>query len=300
MPASLTAVLARLSEVVLGKEGQIRLALACLLARGHLLIEDIPGIGKTTLAKALALVLGLDFKRVQFTNDLLPSDVLGVSVYDAPSSAFVFHPGPVFTNVLLADEINRGTPRTQSALLEVMEEQQVSLDASTRLLPRPFFVLATQNALDQAGTYPLPESQLDRFLLRISLGYPDLDAELKLLGRSQNAGRPVLPDSLMSASEVLDLQDRVDGVRTAPALLRYVRDLLDWTRTCGRFVSGLSPRAGQALVRASRAWAFLDGRDFVLPEDVQAVFPSLAGHRLRPVDGKTVDMAAVLHAVPIP
>jgi MoxR-like ATPase len=292
--------MARLGEVVLGKSGQIRLGLACLLARGHLLIEDIPGIGKTTLAKALALVLGLDFKRVQFTNDLLPSDVLGVSVYDAPSSAFVFHPGPVFTNVLLADEINRGTPRTQSALLEVMEEQQVSLDASTRLLPRPFFVLATQNALDQAGTYPLPESQLDRFLLRISLGYPDLDAELELLGRSQNAGRPVLPDSLMNAGEVLDLQDRVDRVRTAPALLRYVRDLLDWTRTCGRFVSGLSPRAGQSLVRASRAWAFLDGRDFVLPEDVQAVFPSLAGHRLRPVDGKTVDMAAVLHAVPIP
>jgi MoxR-like ATPase len=292
--------MARLGEVVLGKEGQIRLALACLLARGHLLIEDIPGIGKTTLAKALALVLGLDFKRVQFTNDLLPSDVLGVSVYDAASAAFVFHPGPVFTNVLLADEINRGTPRTQSALLEVMEEQQVSLDASTRLLPRPFFVLATQNALDQAGTYPLPESQLDRFLLRISLGYPELDAELELLGRSQNAGRPVLPDSLMNADAVLDLQDQVDRVRTAPALLRYVRDLLDWTRTGGRFVSGLSPRAGQALVRAARAWAFLDGRDFVLPEDVQAVFPSLAGHRLRPAHGQTTDMAEVLHAVPIP
>lgn len=300
MSATLHEVMARLGEVVLGKPVQIRLALACLLARGHLLIEDIPGIGKTTLAKALAVVLGLDFKRVQFTNDLLPADVLGVSVYDAAEASFVFHPGPVFTNVLLADEINRGTPRTQSALLEVMEEQQVSLDANTRLLPRPFFVLATQNALDQAGTYPLPESQLDRFLLRISLGYPDLDAELELLGRSQNAGRPVLPDRVMGADAVLDLQDRVDGVRTAPALLRYVRDLLDWTRTGGRFVNGLSPRAGQALVRAARAWAFLDGRDFVLPEDVQAVFPSLAGHRLRPADGRVADMAGVLDAVPIP
>jgi len=289
-----------LGGVVLGKDTQLRLSLACLLARGHLLIEDIPGIGKTTVAKALAVVLGLEFKRVQFTNDLLPADVLGVSVFDAAASSFVFHPGPVFTNVLLADEINRGTPRTQSALLEVMEEQQVSLDNSTRLLPRPFFVLATQNALDQAGTYPLPESQLDRFLFRISLGYPDLDSELELLGRSQTAGRPVLPEAVSNAEEVLDLQEQVDHVRTSAALLRYVRDLLDWTRTSGRFVNGLSPRAGQALVRASRAWAFLDGRDFVLPEDVQAVFPSLAGHRLRSADGAGVDLAAILAAVPIP
>jgi len=289
-----------LGGVVLGKEMQLRLSVACLLARGHLLIEDIPGIGKTTLAKALATVLGLDFKRVQFTNDLLPADVLGVSVFDAAEASFVFHPGPVFTNVLLADEINRGTPRTQSALLEVMEEQQVSLDNSTRLLPRPFFVLATQNALDQAGTYPLPESQLDRFLFRISLGYPDLDSELELLGRSQNAGRPVLPEAVTGADEILDLQERADHVRTSTPLLRYVRDLLEWTRAGGRFVNGLSPRAGQALVRASRAWAFLDGRDYVLPEDVQAVFPSLAVHRLRPAGGAPVDMAAVLDAVPIP
>ncbi|NLW81493.1 MAG: AAA domain-containing protein [Desulfovibrionales bacterium] len=291
--------MARLSQVVLGKDVQIRLAMACLLARGHLLIEDIPGIGKTTLAKALAVVLGLDFKRVQFTNDLLPADLLGVSVFDAASASFVFHPGPVFTNVLLADEINRGTPRTQSALLEVMEERQVSQDNTTRLLPQPFFVLATQNALDQAGTYPLPESQLDRFLFRLSLGYPDTASELELLGRSHVSGRPAMPEPITDAGGVLDLQERVDLIRTSTPLLCYVRDLLDWTRTGGRFVTGLSPRAGQALVRSARAWAFLDGRDFVLPEDVQAVFPSLAVHRLRPA-GTGIDMAAILDAVPIP
>jgi len=298
--ADLGLVMARLGKVILGKEAQIRLALTCLLARGHLLIEDIPGIGKTTLAKALAVVLGLDFKRVQFTNDLLPSDVLGVSVFDAPSSSFVFHPGPVFTNVLLADEINRGNPRTQSALLEVMEERQVSQDNETRSLPSPFLVLATQNALDQAGTYPLPESQLDRFLFRISLGYPDLDSELELLGRSQAGVQPVLPSAVMNKEQVLDRQLQVDTVATSKALLRYVRDLLDWTRGGRHFVNGLSPRAGQALVRAARAWAYLDGRDYVLPEDVQAVFPSLAGHRLRATDGSVMDMAFVLDAVPIP
>lgn len=300
MSADLGLVMARLGDVILGKDVQIRLALTCLLARGHLLIEDIPGIGKTTLAKALAVVLGLDFKRVQFTNDLLPADVLGVSVFETASSSFVFHPGPVFTNVLLADEINRGTPRTQSALLEVMEERQVSLDNETRLLPNPFLVLATQNALDQAGTYPLPESQLDRFLFRISLGYPDLDSELELLGRVQAGVHTVLPTPVLNVQQVLQAQLAVDTVATSKALLRYVRDLLDWTRGGGRFVNGLSPRAGQALVRAARAWAWLDGRDFVLPEDVQAVFPSLAGHRLRTTDGAVMDMAAVLDAVPIP
>lgn len=297
---ALREVMARLDEVVLGKRSQIRLALTCLLARGHLLIEDIPGIGKTTLAKSLATVLGLDFRRVQFTTDLLPGDVLGVSVFDASSSSFVFHPGPVFTNVLLADEINRGTPRVQSALLEVMEERQVSLDSETRPLPRPFFVLATQNALDQAGTYPLPESQLDRFLFRIGLGYPDMESELELLERSQNAGRPLLLDALMNMEQVLALQDEADQVRTTRPLLRYVRDLLDWTRTGKRFVNGLSPRAGQALVRASRAWAYIDGRDYVLPEDVQAVFPSLAGHRLYSRHGAAVDASEALDAVPVP
>lgn len=297
---ALREVMARLDEVVLGKRSQIRLALTCLLARGHLLIEDIPGIGKTTLAKSLATVLGLDFRRVQFTTDLLPGDVLGVSIFDASSSSFVFHPGPVFTNVLLADEINRGTPRVQSALLEVMEERQVSLDSETRPLPRPFFVLATQNALDQAGTYPLPESQLDRFLFRIGLGYPDMESELELLDRSHNAGRPLLPDALMNTEQVLALQDEADQVRTTRPLLRYVRDLLDWTRTGERFVNGLSPRAGQALVRASRAWAYIDGRDYVLPEDVQAVFPSLAGHRLYSRHGAAVDASEALDAVPVP
>ncbi len=301
MFTSLGQARARLGDVILGKDEQIRLALACLFARGHLLIEDIPGIGKTTLAKALATVLGLEFKRVQFTNDLLPADLLGVSIFDAQTSSFAFHPGPVFTNVLLADEINRGTPRTQSALLEVMEEQQVSLDQATRPLPRPFFVLATQNALDQAGTYPLPESQLDRFLFRLSLGYPDPESELALLGRSQAAGRPVLPDPVMNADEVLLIQERVDQVRTTDPLLRYVRALLERTRS-GGFVNGLSPRAGQGLVRAARSWAFLDGRDYVLPEDVQVVFPSLAGHRLRPAGGGShgADVRALLDDVPIP
>lgn len=298
----LETVLNRVGGVVLGKKEQIRLSLTCLLARGHLLIEDIPGIGKTTLAKALASVLGLDFNRVQFTNDLLPADLLGVSVFETQSSTFVFHPGPVFTNVLLADEINRGTPRTQSALLEVMEEQQVSLDNSTRPLPRPFFVLATQNALDQAGTYPLPESQLDRFLFRLSLGYPDSASELELLGRTHEAGRPPMPEPALDAAEVLAMQDRVDAVRTAEPLLRYVRALLERTRTRGAYVNGLSPRAGQGLVRAARAWAFLDGRDFALPEDVQAVFPSLAGHRLRPAgsDPGGGDVHRLLEDVPIP
>ncbi|NCD26162.1 MAG: MoxR family ATPase [Deltaproteobacteria bacterium] len=298
MSAALNLARTRLGEVILGKDQQIRLALACLFARGHLLIEDIPGIGKTTLAKALATVLGLDFKRVQFTNDLLPADLLGVSIFDAQTSSFVFHPGPVFTNVLLADEINRGTPRTQSALLEVMEEQQVSLDRATRPLPRPFFVLATQNALDQAGTYPLPESQLDRFLFRLSLGYPDPDSELALLGRAHAAGRPMLPEPVMNAEEVLLIQEQVDAVRTTDPLLRYVRALLERTRS-GGFVNGLSPRAGQGLVRAARSWAFLDGRDYVLPEDVQMVFPSLAEHRLRPSGGH-VDVRALLDDVPIP
>ena len=299
MFTSLGQARARLGDVIFGKDEQIRLALTCLFARGHLLIEDIPGIGKTTLAKALATVLGLEFKRVQFTNDLLPADLLGVSIFDAQTSSFVFHPGPVFTNVLLADEINRGTPRTQSALLEVMEEQQVSLDQATRPLPRPFFVLATQNALDQAGTYPLPESQLDRFLFRLSLGYPDPDSELELLGRSHAAGRPVLPEPVMDAEEVLRVQDQVDAVRTTEPLLRYVRALLERTRS-GGFVNGLSPRAGQGLVRAARSWAFLDGRDYVLPEDVQMVFPSLAEHRLRPTGGHGVDARVLLDDVPIP
>lgn len=298
--AVLAQALHGLNTVILGKDRQIRLALTCLLARGHLLIEDIPGIGKTTLAKALAVVLGLDFTRVQFTNDLLPGDVLGVSVFHAASAEFVFHPGPVFTNVLLADEINRGTPRTQSALLEVMEEQQVSLDGITHVVPQPFFVLATQNALDQAGTYPLPESQLDRFLFRLSLGYPDQAAELELLGRSHAAGRPVLPEPVASAAHVVRMQDMVDSIHTSFAVLRYVRALLDYTRQHERFVHGLSPRAGQALVRAARAWAFMDNRDYVLPEDVQAVFPSLAGHRLQSKEGTGQDMSAVLDAVPIP
>jgi 4-hydroxy-tetrahydrodipicolinate reductase len=286
------AIIAAVGQTVLGKELPIRLALACLLARGHLLIEDIPGIGKTTLAKAMAEVLGLGFTRVQFTNDLLPADILGASVYK--DGAFVFHPGPIFTHILLADEINRGTPRTQSALLEAMEERQISIDGTTYPLPEPFCVLATQNAQDLSGTAPLPESQLDRFLVRIHLGYPDEAAELAILAQP----RPTFPQPLADAEAVLAMQAEVEARTTSPALLRYVRDLLQWTRQPGRFALGLSPRAGQGLVRMAKAWAYLEGRTYVIPEDVQAIFVAVTEHRLRPLDGG--DAAAVLRQVPLP
>lgn len=286
------ALIHAVGQTVLGKEPQVRMALACLVARGHLLIEDVPGIGKTTLAKALAAVLGLNFARVQFTNDLLPADILGASVWH--EGRFVFHPGPIFHHVLLADEINRGTPRTQSALLEAMEEQQVSLDGTTYPLPAPFFVLATQNAQDMAGTAPLPESQLDRFLARIHLGYPEAEAEMALL--TQPA--PQMPDPMVDAAAVLAMQSEAWACRTSPALLAYVHALLAWTREPGRFALGLSPRAGQGLVRLAKAWAYLDGRDYVIPEDVQAVFPVVAGHRLRAAT--PIPPEAILREVPIP
>lgn len=286
------ALIHAVGQTVLGKEPQVRMALACLVARGHLLIEDVPGIGKTTLAKALAAVLGLNFARVQFTNDLLPADILGASVWH--EGRFVFHPGPIFHHVLLADEINRGTPRTQSALLEAMEEQQVSLDGTTYPLPAPFFVLATQNAQDMAGTAPLPESQLDRFLARIHLGYPEAEAEMALL--TQPA--PQMPDPMVDAAAVLAMQSEAWACRTSPALLAYVHALLAWTREPGRFTLGLSPRAGQGLVRLAKAWAYLDGRDYVIPEDVQAVFPAVAGHRLRAAT--PIAPEAILREVPIP
>ncbi|MFK7604068.1 AAA family ATPase [Deinococcus sp. SM5_A1] len=290
---TLKAALAQLDGVILGKPGQIRLAVACLLARGHLLIEDQPGVGKTTLAGALARTFGLDFRRVQFTADLLPADLTGISVWDAPNSVFRFHPGPVFSEVLLADEINRATPRTQGALLEAMEERQVSEGGVTRPLPDPFFVIATQNPAVFVGTSPLPEAQLDRFLMTITLGYPDPRAERTLLetgGRSQSV-RDL--GAVLDAPTLLQMQREVDGIHAAGPLLDYLQLLARATREHPGLSVGLSPRALLALLSAARAWAYLAGRPMALPEDVQAVFPALAAHRL-PVRGLGVDVAGLI------
>ena len=285
MSNRLSPVFTQVGRIILGKEQQIRLTVACMLARGHLLIEDLPGMGKTTLAHALARTLGLDFQRIQFTSDLLPADILGVSVFDRDSSSFKFHPGPVFSQVILADEVNRATPKAQSALLEAMEEHQVTTEGATRPLPEPFFVIATQNPSHQVGTFPLPESQLDRFLMRIHLGYPDAAAERALLESRER--RDMISDltPVITTPDLLDLQMKVRGVFTAPALLDYVQALIRYTRQSSDFVNGLSPRAGLAVLNAARAWAFMDDRDEIVPEDVQAVLPSVAGHRLYPVTG---------------
>lgn len=298
------AVIDRIGNVILGKESQIRLALTCLFARGHLLIEDIPGIGKTTLAKCLARCLGLEFRRVQFTSDMLPGDILGTSVFEQEGGAFVFHPGPVFTQVLLADEINRATPKTQSALLEAMEERQVTVEGDTRPLEAPFYVIATQNPLEQAGTYPLPESQLDRFLLRTALGYPDRGAERKLL-EGQGADRELAQlEPALSGTDVLRIQGEVAEVHVSAAFLDYLQDILAFTRTAPHFHVGLSPRAGLALMAASRSWAYLAGRDHALPEDLQRVLPAVVGHRLRAREDMAEmapdRLAAVFAEVPVP
>ncbi|WP_288841445.1 MoxR family ATPase [uncultured Deefgea sp.] len=270
----------QLNQIIVGKPQAIRLALACVLAQGHLLIEDIPGVGKTTLAHALAQVLGLAFARIQFTSDLLPADLLGVSVYERHEARFQFHPGPIFTQILLADEINRATAKTQSALLEAMAERQVTLDGQTHLLPTPFFVIATQNPQQQIGTFPLPESQLDRFLLRIELGYPSPAAERALL---EGIDRQVLlqqTTALLDAEQLIAAQAAILQVTVSSALLDYVQALIAHTRRDTQFVYGLSPRAALGLVHASKAWAWLNGRSMVLPDDVQSVFVAVAGHRL--------------------
>ncbi|WP_091639931.1 AAA family ATPase [Aquisalimonas asiatica] len=288
--------------VILGKSGQVRLAVACLLAEGHLLIEDLPGVGKTTLAHTIGRLLGLEFRRLQFTSDMLPADVVGASIYDRHRARFDFHPGPVFTQLLLADEVNRATPRTQSALLEAMEERQVTTEGETRPLPTPFFVVATQNPENQVGTFPLPESQLDRFLMRISIGYPDSQAERQLLAGEDR--RHVLADTpaLLSPEALQQEQAQVRDVHASDALVAYVQSILAHTRSIPDLQHGLSPRAGQALLRAARAWAHLDGRDAVLPEDVQAVFPSVAGHRLqaRNTAAEAASPETLLAAVPVP
>ena len=300
----LKSLVDQLNTVIVGKPAQTQDCVACLLAGGHLLIEDVPGVGKTTLAHALAKTFGLQFSRVQFTSDLMPSDLSGVSIYERAKEAFVFHPGPLFAQVLLADEINRASPKTQSALLEAMEEKQVTVEGETRPLPSPFFVIATQNPHDQLGTYALPESQLDRFLMRISLGYPDRAAERNLLtGQDRREIVDALP-SLLNAAELKTLQHRVLEVHAAGPLLDYVQDLIAATRSGRWFLMGLSPRAGIAVVRAAQAQALLSGRDYVAPDDVQAILTQTIAHRLIPVAdagrGAVEQVRAMLEAVPLP
>jgi MoxR-like ATPase len=277
------AVARQVSQIVVGKDLQIRQSLVCLLAGGHLLIEDVPGVGKTTLAHALAVSLGLKFSRVQFTSDLLPADVIGISIFDREKNGFAFHPGPIFTQVLLADEINRATPKTQSALLEAMEERQVTADGVTRDLPEPFFVIATQNPTHQIGTFQLPESQLDRFLMCLSLGYPDAAAERALLMGEDRRTMLKAMHMAMHPSELSTAQAALKGVHVSPTLIDYVQALVHASRQNGVFAEGLSPRASIALLQAARAWAAMEGRTHVIPEDVQAVLVPVAAHRLRPL-----------------
>ena len=291
MDNSLNLLLESANRIILGKRHQIRLALCCLLAQGHLLIEDIPGVGKTTLAHALAKLLGLNYQRIQFTSDILPADILGSSVFDAENHQFTFHPGPIFQQMILADEINRSTPKAQSALLEAMEERQVTVEGQTYPLPQPFFVIATQNPSHQIGTFPLPESQLDRFLMRIELGYPDYQAERELLTGTQ---RHTLIDSLdvqLPPEQLAQMQQGVNKVHASSALLDYLQAIIDFTRQSGEYHCGLSPRAGVALLTAAKAWAFMDQRNAVIPEDVQAVLATVAGHRIR--SGSTDSQAIV-------
>ena len=279
--AKLETVIASISSVLIGKEEEVKIALACLLARGHLLIEDLPGLGKTTLVNAMARVLGLEFNRIQFTSDLLPADIVGVSVYDKTQEAFRFIPGPVFCQLLLADEINRTTPKTQSALLEAMAEGQVTVEGKTRDLPNPFFVVATQNPIQYSGTFPLPESQLDRFLMRVSLGYPDHASEKSILTGGDPRKRLGELEPMLSINELLALQDEVDQVSVAEPVVDYLQRLIHFTRTSEIFEYGLSTRAALAILQSARAISLLDGRTFVIPEDIQAVFPAVADHRLQ-------------------
>jgi MoxR-like ATPase len=293
------------NKIILGKDLTIRLALSCMLAQGHLLIEDQPGVGKTTLANVLANLLGLSLQRIQFTSDLLPADILGVSVYSRESESFSFHPGPIFAQLILADEVNRATPRAQSALLEAMEEQQVTIEGVTRSLPDPFFLIATQNPSNQIGTFPLPESQLDRFTMRVTLGYPNAEAERELLkGRDRRA---ILAESraIISDVELRKFQSQVKNVQVADALLNYLQNLLEFSRISSDFSNGLSPRSGLAILHCAKAWALMHGHEHVLPEDVQAVIPSVIGHRLKLTQDENVAShesiaETLIKQVPIP
>ncbi|MBU0500076.1 MAG: MoxR family ATPase [Gammaproteobacteria bacterium] len=304
MNSTLESVIHQASSIVLGKERVIKLSLACLLAKGHLLIEDVPGVGKTTLAHALAHLLGLEYRRLQFTSDLLPADVIGVSIFDRNSGEFRFHRGPVFSQVLLADEINRATPKAQSALLEAMEERQVSLEGTTHPLPEPFFVIATQNPGFQIGTYPLPESQLDRFLMRVDIGFPDRQAERALLKGEDRRKLLSRMTPVMTPARLSEAQRLAGSIHASDAIYDYCQSLLAYTRSSDRFYHGLSPRAGVGLLNAARAWALIGGRDMVLPEDIQAVLPSVAAHRLQGgTDAETGGESLVRHlikSVPLP
>jgi len=292
-------------DIILGKEHVLRLSIACVLARGHLLIEDLPGVGKTTLAHLLARLLGMQYQRIQFTSDLLPADIIGVSIYDRGQEAFHFHPGPIFSQLVLADEINRATPKAQSALLEAMEERQVTVEGETRKLPQPFFVIATQNPSYQIGTFPLPESQLDRFLMRVQIGYPDTASERKLLAGKERREMLESITPCIDMQQLATIQNQVDEIFVSDALLDYCQALLEFSRTSPRFHHGLSPRAGLALLRNARAWALLEGRDKVLPEDIQVVLTATVGHRLHSTSDTGVnegDQLArhLLESVPIP
>jgi len=269
-----------INQIILGKEDSVRLSLVCMIARGHLLIEDTPGVGKTILAHTLAKVMGLNYQRIQFTSDLLPADILGMSVYNRDNGKFEFHSGPVFTQVLLADEINRATPRTQSALLEAMAEYQVTIEGETRTLPQPFFVIATQNPISQIGTFQLPESQLDRFLMRLRLGYPDNAAERELLQGEDRRKLLTKIAAVIEADELVALQDHAETIHVADPLLDYIQALLECSRDSNEFYNGLSPRAGLAILHSARAWALVHGHEYVMPEDVQAILPSVIEHRL--------------------
>jgi len=303
MKQVLDRIVQEAGKVILGKERTIRLAITCLIANGHLLIEDLPGVGKTTLAHVLAKLLGLNYQRIQFTSDLLPADILGASIYSREDETFHFHQGPLFSQLVLADEINRATPKSQSALLEAMEERQITTEGETRVLPSPFFVVATQNPSHQIGTFPLPESQLDRFLMRIQLGYPSPQAERQLLGGEDRREMVQELNALISTDQLHSLQMQASQIHVSEALLDYVQALLEASRTNSKFDHGLSPRAGLAIIKSSRAWAFLAGRDSVLPEDVQAILPAVVDHRLQtdrdPEYGKSL-AELLIRSVPIP
>jgi MoxR-like ATPase len=302
---TLDKIVEEIGRVILGKEQAIRLSLACLLARGHLLIEDLTGVGKTTLSHVLASALGLDYQRIQFTSDLVPADILGLSIYDRDSSSFSFHPGPIFSQLILADEVNRATPRAQSALLEAMEESQVTIEGKTLSLPEPFFVIATQNPSNQVGTFPLPESQLDRFTMRIELGYPDNEAERELLKGTDRRKLLKHITATIDAEQLLAMQAQADCIHVSEALLDYLQDLLEYSRSSADYTNGLSPRAGLAVLRCARAWALIHGHPQVLPEDIQQVLPSIIAHRLNSVEnnGQLTQEATATHLikqVPIP
>ncbi len=302
---TLDNIVEEIGRVILGKEEAIRLSLTCLLARGHLLIEDLPGVGKTILSHVIASTLGLDYQRIQFTSDLLPADILGISIYDRDSGSFSFHPGPIFSQLILADEVNRATPRAQSALLEAMEESQVTVEGKTRALPEPFFVIATQNPSNQVGTFPLPESQLDRFTMRIKLGYPDNEAERELLKGSDRRQLLKHITPTIDSEQLIAMQVLAESIHVAEALLDYLQDLLEFSRRSADYTNGLSPRAGLAVLRCARAWALIHGHPQVLPEDIQQVLPSIISHRLiRVQDNGQVtqedDAAHLIKQVPIP